>query len=35
MALNRSPEFRVVIVKIDVMATLFIRPEAKQYSYEV
>ena len=35
MALNRSPEFKVVIVQIALVATLFIGPEAKQRSYEV
>ena len=35
MALNCSPEFKVVIVQIALMATLFIGPEAKQHSYEV
>ena len=35
MALNCSPEFKVVIVQIVLVATLFIAPEAKQHSYEV
>ena len=35
MALNCSPEFKVVIVQIALVATLFIGPEAKQHSYEV
>ena len=35
MALNRSPEFKVVIVQIALVAALFIGPEAKQHSYEV
>ena len=35
MALNRSPEFKVVIVPIALTATLYIGPEAKQHSYEV
>ena len=35
MALNCSPEFKVVIVQIALKATLFIRPAAKQHSYEV
>ena len=35
MALNRSPEFKVVIVQIALVATLFIGQEAKQHSYEV
>ena len=35
MPLNCSPVFRVVIVKIALVATLFIGPEAKQHSYEV
>ena len=29
MALNRSPEFEVVIVQIALVATLFIGPEDK------
>ena len=35
MALNRSPEFNVVIVQKALMASLFIGPESKQHSYEV
>ena len=35
MALNCSPEFKIVIVQIALEATLFIGPEAKQHSYEV
>ena len=35
MALNLSPEFKVVTVKIALVASLFIGQEAKQYSYEV
>ena len=35
MALNCSPEFKVVTVQIALMSTLFIGPEAKQHSYEV
>ena len=35
MALNRSPEFKIVIVPIALVTTLFIGPEAKQYSCEV
>ena len=35
MALNRSPEFKFVIVQIALVATVFIGPEAKQHSYEV
>ena len=35
MALNRSHEFKVVIVQIALVASLFIRPEAKQHSYGV
>ena len=35
MALNCSPELKVVIVQIALVATLHIGPEAKQHSYEV
>ena len=35
MALNSSPEFKVVFVQIALVATLFIGLEAKQHSYEV
>ena len=35
MALNYSPKFKIVIVQIALVATLFIGPEAKQHSYEV
>ena len=35
MALNRSPEYKVVIVQIALVVTLFVGPEAKQHSYEV
>ena len=35
MALNRSPEFKIVIVQIALVATLFIGPGAKQHSCEV
>ena len=35
MALNCSPQFKVDIVQIAPMATLFIGQEAKQPSYEV
>ena len=35
MALNCSPEFKVVIVQMALVATLFIEPEAKQHSFEV
>ena len=35
MALNRSPESKVVIVQIALEATLFIGPKANQHSYEV
>ena len=34
MTLNRSPEFKVVIVQIVLVATLFFGQEAKQYSFE-
>ena len=33
MGLNRSSEFKVVIVQIALMATLSIGPEAKQHLY--
>ena len=35
MALNCSPEFKIVIVQIALVASLFIGPEAKQQSFEV
>ena len=35
MALNCSPGFKVVIVQIALMTTLFIGPDAKQHSYEI
>ena len=35
MALDCSPEFKVEIVRIALVATMFIGPEAKQHSYEV
>ena len=35
MALNHSPEFKIVIVQIALIATLFIGPEAKQHYYKV
>ena len=35
MVLNSSPEFKVDIVQIALVATLFIELEAKQHSYEV
>ena len=35
MALNCSPEVKVVIVQIALVATVFIGPEDKQHSYEV
>ena len=35
MALNCSSEFKVVIVQMALVATLFIEPEAKQHSFGV
>ena len=35
MNLNHSPEFKVVIVQMALVITLFIGPEGKQHSYEV
>ena len=35
MALNCPSEFKVAIVQIALVATLFIGPEAMQQSYEV
>ena len=35
MAVNRSPEFKVVIIQIALVITLFIGPEGKQHSYDV
>ena len=35
MALDRSSQFKVVVVQTALVATLFIGPEAKQHSYEV